>query len=319
MKKVSLSILPGLLSVIMLASVSSAPPNFDDIDGSMGTEWKDFQTLDDSVGYQGYVGPGWGGQDFDIEEIGVYVDETYLYIGLQTGFELNHKETGEEYPGNIALGFGTMTGQNSYQIENPNNYQFTLEFDFGSFQGEDKFHKGYDFLSHANLKLYEATSWNEVDFKGDRIGPFPFTKSNGTELGYLQTRDAFTRNNSTNQTGAAITKSLGGKVAYNHYKKSGTAYGDGETNDDPYYNTIEAAIRLDSLTDTLKNLDIDLNNGFTANVFWIMSCNNDMLGASYTQSPSKTLILSQTPEPATLVLFGLGLLGIGSWGRRQKA
>ncbi len=303
MNRILFLIFQSFLSVMILVNISNAAPNFNDtIDGNMGTEWDASYTTNGD----GTVTPGGGGQDFDIEKIGIYVDDTYLYIGLQTGFELNYQEDGET-PGNIALGFGTMTG--------PESYQFALEFDFGSFQGEDWFDNGYDFLSDANLKLSKVDSWEAKSYDNS-VGDSPFTIISGTEIGYLENRTAFNQNQYVDsQTGAAITTNIGGKVGYNRYRSDGSAYGDTATNNDPYFNTIEAAIRLDSLSASLNNLGIDLSKEFTANVFWTMSCNNDMLGASYTREALST---SHTPEPATLALFGLGLLGIGSWGRRQK-
>ncbi len=287
MNRILFLIFQSLLSVMILVNISNAAPNFDNnIDGNMGTEWDASYTTDGDE----EVTPGGGGQDFDIEKIGIYVDDTYLYIGLQTGFELNYQEDGEK-PGNIALGFGTMTG--------PESYQFALEFDFGSFQDEDLFNfnkiNGFDRrdkLQDANLKLSIVDTWTTKSYDST-VGNSPFILETGTEIGYVE--------------------SMGGAVAYNRYKSNGKPYT--RNNNDPNYNTIEAAIRLDSLSASLNDLGIDLSKGFTANVFWTMSCNNDMLGASYTREGLPT---NSTPEPATLVLFGLGLLGVGSWGRRQK-
>ena len=72
---------------------------------------------------------------------------------------------------------------------------------------------------------------------------------------------------------------------------------------------------FDSLTADLNALDINLPQGFTANLFWSMPYNRHKPNVSYTREASPT---SHIPEPATLLLFGLGLLGAGFWGRLQK-
>lgn len=54
---------------------------------------------EDGLGNSGYVGPGYGGQDYDIEALYVTSDATNLYIGIITGFF----PSGDNYMGDIAI------------------------------------------------------------------------------------------------------------------------------------------------------------------------------------------------------------------------
>lgn len=59
------------------------------IDGSFGlAEWAGHYSSDDGVGPSGFVGPGSGGQAFDVEYLGLKVKDGVVYFGLQTGFNV---------------------------------------------------------------------------------------------------------------------------------------------------------------------------------------------------------------------------------------
>lgn len=77
-----------------------------------------FYTQEDYVGPGGYVGPGWGGQQFDAEALYVYADSTNLYLALVTGFPATGVDIGSSHysAGDIALDFGP-NGTWDYGIE----------------------------------------------------------------------------------------------------------------------------------------------------------------------------------------------------------
>ena len=54
-----------------------------------------------------YLTPGYGGQAYDVEYLGLFVTDTKLYFGLQTGLELADPATsGYPQPGDIAIDIG---------------------------------------------------------------------------------------------------------------------------------------------------------------------------------------------------------------------
>lgn len=69
----------------------SGPASAITVDGNFGlTEWVGHYTRDDGVGSGGFVGPGWGGQAFDVEYLGLeFSTGGKLNFGLQTGFNVS--------------------------------------------------------------------------------------------------------------------------------------------------------------------------------------------------------------------------------------
>jgi hypothetical protein len=122
-----------ILTVIMVAmfmvagSVMAAPV----VDGTMLTtpgEWAGIQTAEDGTGPGGYVGPGYGGQAYDVEYLGLYVDATTVYFGLQTGFDLVNGVSSYS-PGDFGLdvtGDGNYEYAIDYSIDGSGNVTYTL-------------------------------------------------------------------------------------------------------------------------------------------------------------------------------------------------
>jgi len=71
---------------------------------------------------------------------------------------------------------------------------------------------------------------------------------------------------------------------------------------------IEAAVNLNELSANLVSL---FGANDTLNVHWMMECGNDYIATQ------EKYDYSSVPEPATLLLFGMGLLGAGALGRRK--
>lgn len=257
MKKYCLILIQFISALILVASSAYAAPY---IGGVMRiSEWAGYYTDGDGV-----VSPGGGGQDFDIEKIGLFMDDTKLYIGLQTGFDI--------------------TGDN--KVDTIEGGDFALDFgDDGSFE----FGFRYDISSSGTInsvKLYHANSWDD---------PSPHSSSTPWRMNAIDGNAlASTSNGSIN---AAFGKSTGWW---------GWPYGD------THY-TLEASVNLSVLTDKLKAINTNGYHFDRVTAHWTMGCGNDVLETTMT----KNFDYNPVPEPATLLLFGMGLLGAGALGRKK--
>lgn len=112
------------------------------IDGNFGlSEWNGYYASEDGVGPGGYLGPGYGGQKFDVEYLGLYVDGTgTVYFGLQTGFNIKNGVTHN----NIHYGAGDL----ALDVNNNGSYDYAIRFDLSG--------------STPALTLYDVTTWQNV-------------------------------------------------------------------------------------------------------------------------------------------------------------
>ena len=70
----------------------------------------------------GYLGPGYGGQEYDAEACFMATDGAYLYVAIVTGFPLSGRPHGGDYyeAGDIAL-----------DLDHDGNYEFAVDSDAG--------------------------------------------------------------------------------------------------------------------------------------------------------------------------------------------
>jgi hypothetical protein len=91
------------LAVFLCSGSAMAIPTINGVFDT--TEWAGYFSSEDNVTASGYVGPGVGGQAYDVERLGLYVDSTTVYFGLQTGFPVHLAEEPVHHyePGDFAI------------------------------------------------------------------------------------------------------------------------------------------------------------------------------------------------------------------------
>ncbi|NWH06658.1 PEP-CTERM sorting domain-containing protein [Desulfobacter latus] len=242
----------------------------------------------------------YGSSDYDVEELGLYIEDNVLYIGLQTEYDLSHSpDSYNVSAGDFIFMFGDSTDNKLRDYNNDQNYT-------GAYSQNYKGDYDYAFA---------------FDFTVDDNGQVDITYLSGTMAGTGV--GTYANNYGTDYGIASATSTV-------NISEADYSYGYSETNsggENGYYNgqyTLELAIDLDSLSDELNALLSSFENSSeyaSVAMYWQPSCGNDFLAASsafnYTTTPIPGAGASPTPEPATLLLFGMGLLGAGAVGRRK--
>jgi hypothetical protein len=132
-----------MFSLFLMAETAIAIPT---VDGNFSlAEWNGFYSDDNGVLNNGYLDPGYGGQAFDVEYLGLYHNSDKLYFGLQTGFDLSDgivNYNGLDY---YAGDFGLDVDGDSY-------YDYALDFTVAGNSAT------------FNLVNMSTASWEDVDY-----------------------------------------------------------------------------------------------------------------------------------------------------------
>ncbi len=273
-------ILPLVFFSFLLASLPAfAAPTIDTIDGDMGyEEWNGYSANEDT-GDNWYVGPGYGGQEYDVEKLGLFIQDDVLYLGLQTGFEINYKEDGLD-PGDIAIDVGS-----------DGTYEFALRFsDDGSnssFLNQSSVTTNT--VYNASLDIFSIDNNSEWDtgYTGFSSAS-PFKLYGGTEIG---------------QSDVAAYYREGGS-SYDPYRNTLEAAID--------FTTLTERLADLGQSTTGDQFNVSLhwtmecgNDYLTQSYIYNSPPNNDPPG-------------SPVPEPQTFLMFGIGLIGLGALGRKKQ-
>jgi len=109
-----------MVGVFLTAGNVMAIPTWGDGEFTIG----DYANVDSDDRNKDFLDPGWGGQGYDVEHLGLLIKGTKLYFGLQSGLELQNPATsGTAQPGDIMLDIG-----------NDGSYDYGIRFWTDTFQ-----------------------------------------------------------------------------------------------------------------------------------------------------------------------------------------
>lgn len=232
----------------------------------------------------------YSGYGYDVEEIGVYIQDNILYIGLQTDYDISSNPANSDgvKAGDFIFTFGDNGDDtlSDYDLNNDGykngDYAYSFAFDFS--------------ISNGVVDI----TYLSGEMTGTGVGTS--TNNYGTDWGIASS--------TTQVAGYEIDYSYG----YSNVNSDSTDdYLDGKY-------TLELAINLDSLSDELSTLLNNSGDHDSVAMYWQPSCGNDFLAAradfDYTPETANGGA-SPVPEPGTMLLFGMGLLGAGALGRQR--
>ncbi|NOX32322.1 MAG: PEP-CTERM sorting domain-containing protein [Deltaproteobacteria bacterium] len=285
MKKCYLILLQIILSVFLISSIGFAAPN---LDGHFHkAEW----TYDNTAFSSVTIGGTQTTPRYENAKSGFTADPDQFFVnGVGRvgpgggGDDYDAKYLGLFIDDNY-LYFGLKTG---FDLENGqgNIKAGDIAIDFSkTLNDAPDFDFGIDLSDHSPslTKLYEVDGW--------------------THSGHPAKSDPFQIDFSKTTTHLATESySNGSNTDFYAFYRPGSS------------DVIEGKIKLSLLQQKLTDIDLDGTSGYYATLHWTMGCGNDFLNKTiqYTPTPG-----SEVPEPATLILFGMGLIGASAFGRKK--
>lgn len=228
------------------------------------------------------TGSSFGGQPYDAEAMYLDWDSNNLYVAIVTGTPPNNAQYG---PGDLAIHFGAVNG--------PADKNYAYGVDLTGSTGNYNYNPlpssaGYQFTPggvYTNVDWASGLSaWSgstdPTSILGGTMDP------NLAQVSY----SLITDNGSTAKIGAYRSS----------YEK---------------HYLIEVAIPVVAFG---SDWTPDGANGMTIALHWTQNCGNDEILLSHTTPPGTGPGGSGVPEPASMALMGLGMLGLGFTRRRTR-
>ncbi len=162
MKKILMTFSMIFFFLLCSHSVQALPV----IDGSFNSaEWEGiFFSEDNASGTANtFIGPGWGGQYYDVEFLALFISETTVYFGLQTGFDIIN---GSSRFSNSLLAPGDFAISTN---GNDNSYEYGVSLS-GLTPGS------------TSLDVHKVDSWNDVKYTAHNNAA-PFSINTSTTVG----------------------------------------------------------------------------------------------------------------------------------------
>ncbi len=220
------------------------------------------------------------GEDYDVERLGLVISDNMLYLGIQTDFHLDGGWATREkrYKKDE---YGENQSRGNYYVD-PGDFAF-------DFNGDGSYEAGIDFQMTDNGVSF---TFFELNDPGDWVDPVVHSE--------YSPYTAYVEDYKTSQESGEGQGEFEATIVYTD-----------DNNRNPG-DVLEAAINLDSLSENLNRLFQGTDR--TLNLYWTMECGNDglLVSESYSYTPAEPV-----PEPSTLVLFSLGILGAG-WVHRRR-